>query len=512
MSASPREHGYSRRARASLFAQSLLLVVLAALVAALCVEVSRTEALRVRVDASRRRVNTLAEPTLERIRQLPSPARVDVFFRPEPGPQRELVAEVQRRALEFLRLAAARAEGKLELDVHDTSELEAVQARATELRVDDVANKVVVSLGERKAVLSFEEWAQFQPDPLDARRLAIATFKGEELLASTLARLSAMEQPRIAFSTGRGELARESGEPGGAGMLARALRDDGFELVDWDGTGPLPERTDIVALLAPTQPFEPDALAALRAHVERGGRLFAAASSVVVYTGKGSTSDLLTSYGLSVLEGPVCKETIDPVTGILADGDPRVAVLPVSGSQLDARHPITAPFVRHGRRVVFPGALALQRGQPPNGVALIELASSPRDSWRDTLIDPRTRARNFAYDGPDEPIGTFALLTAIEAHTRTEDPNARGRVVAVACTSALANATFETNRDLWLASFNWLARREHRVVVAGADPNVGRLDLARGPYLARVVQVGWFALPAACLLLALSIWFARRRP
>jgi hypothetical protein len=342
--------------------------------------------------------------------------------------------------------------------------------------------------------------------------VAIASFKGEELLASTLARLSAMEQPRVAFSTGRGELARDGAEPGDASRLANALRDDGFELVEWDGAGPLPERTDIVALLAPTQPFEQDALAAVRAHVERGGRLFAAASSIAVYTGKGSVSELLTSYGLSVLEGPVCKETIDPLSGLLAEGDPRVAVLPISGSQLDPRHAITAKFVRHERRVLFPNALALERGQPPTGVAIIDLASSPPQSWRDSLIDPRTRARNFAYDGRDESVGTFRLMSAIETNTRAEDPSARGRVVALACTSALSNAAFETNRDLWLASFNWLARREHRVVVAGVDPNAGRLDLARGPYLKRVVQVGWYALPLGSLVMGLAIWLARRRP
>ncbi|MBM3977531.1 MAG: hypothetical protein FJ299_11150 [Planctomycetes bacterium] len=511
MSATSGGSGYSGRARLSSFAQATLLVVLSALVAGLCIEASRMSALRVRVDASSRRVNTLSDATLDRIRQLPQTVDVDVFFRPEPGPQRALVADLQRRVRELLQLASAGSGERLRLVEHDTSALEAVQARAQQLRVEDVANKVVLSLGERKVVLSFEEWAQFGPDPLEPRRLTIALFKGEELLATSLARLSAMERPRVALAAQHGELSLEGAEPGDASRLAAALRDDGFELLTWDGAGPLPERTDVVALLAPVQRYSAEANAAIRAHVERGGRLFACASSQIHQTGPGSVADLLAGFGVKVLEGPVCKEVVDPVTGLLAEGDPRVAVLALHTQMLNAQHPISAPFVKHSRRVLFPGALALEHPQPPAGSAVYDLASSPRDAWRDSLVDPRTRSRNFSYDGPHEPTGTFALLCAIELGTTAGDPNERGRVIALACTSALTNETFDTNRDLWLAAFNWLARRDFRVVVAGTDPNQGRLDLARGPYLERVVKVGWYALPLASLLIGIAIWFARRR-
>jgi hypothetical protein len=687
---SPRRGG----TRLSLALQVVLLAALATLVAGLCAEAARWPFLRLRHDFSRRQINTLSEPTVERIRLLPSAVRIDVFFRPEPGPQKALVAEVQELSLDLLYVAAAGSDAKLELFVHDTGDLEAVQLRARELGQIDVANKVVLSLGERRALLNFDDWAEFQVDPTDQRRAILARFRGEEALSSALARLSASARPRVVFSSQRGELDLDSAEPNGVSQLAQALRDDGFEIASWDGNSKPPEPTDIVALLAPVQAFDAPQIAALRAHVEAGGRLFACADTRLGYDGPGSVSDLLGPFGLSMLRGFVCKEVIDPVSGQPAEGDERVALLQLSGNRLSAQHPITAPFVRYARRVVFPLSFALERGQPPLGTGIFDLVSSPPESWRETK-DPRTNDFNFMYDGPREEVGTFRLLAAVElpARTplaapapapapaaapapapavpgaaasgatsepasqgrsseggssqggaaqggsaqggsalegsalggsalggsargnsaqgisvpsdsasggsnsnglvqngsvqngsvqngpiqndsiqavpiqavpiqgvpvqgvpvqgvpvqgvpdqgvpvqggpmqgwpiqggpqagapRTSTPGAshssetpqRGRIIAFASPAALCNPSFDTNRDLWLSAFNWLARRDFRVVVAARDPLEGRLDLARGPYLKRSVQVGWYALPLCCLLLGLSIWLARRR-
>lgn len=540
--------GTGRLTRLGLALQVALALALAFGAASLLGWLSAQPGLRQRIDLTRSGENTLAPALTTILDQLPREQglRIDVFFRALDQPLHELSIEVAERTHRILVLLQRGWPHKVELvnhPLHDRSQEARIHARMVELDVRDPP-LLVVSCGPRKAVLHYYgDLAEFDlGNPAGGRGPyvppRIARFRAEEALTRAILRVTRGEQAQVLFSTGHGEREIYGREEDAMGRLHGALVEDGFAVRWWNPLehGPVPEDAAVVAIVGPTEAFAERELEWLREFLDRGGRLLLVPPQPTP-PGRGNLELLLADYGVKLGSGVV----MNPVPGVggrLTDGVPEVVALTIPGAGMDATHPITAPLRRADRRVraILSGHLERasgparaaaagpsQRVLPPRGAVIESLFASSHLSWADAW---RVQGTSAGYDfvwqdqGPGaEPAGPFSLAMAVaftpplpgEAAPGTSPERPESRLVVLGSPSMTANVLFDTNRDLLLNAFNWLASREFRVAISSRDPEARRLELGVGRRVAWIQGVAVVGLPLVCLLLGLLTFRIRRR-
>ncbi|NUP96936.1 MAG: hypothetical protein HUU28_12320 [Planctomycetaceae bacterium] len=85
------------------------------------------------------------------------------------------------------------------------------------------------------------------------------------------------------------------------------------------------------------------------------------------------------------------------------------------------------------------------------------------------------------------------------------------RVVALGTADALSNDVIARNRDFVLNTFNWLAQRDHRLVIRPRTVERRQLDLANTNALSVFNALAFGVLPGICVVLGLVVAFVRRR-
>ncbi len=540
--------GTGRLTRLGLGLQVALALALAFGAASLLGWLSAQPGLRQRVDLTRSGENTLAPALTTILDQLPREQRVriDVFFRALEQPLNELSIEVAERTHRLLLLMERGWPDKVELvnhPLHDRSQEARIHARMVELDVRDPP-LMVISSGPRKVVLHYYgDLAEFDlGNPAGGRGPYIpprlVRFRAEEALTRAILRVTRGEQAQVLFSTGHGEREIYGREEDAMGRLHSALVEDGFAVRWWNPLehGAVPEDAAVLAIVGPTEAFAERELEWMREFLDRGGRILAVPPQPTP-PGRGNLGVLLADYGVSIGAGVV----MNPVPGVggrLTDGVPEVVALTIPAAGMDAAHPITAPLRRADRRVrailsgflerapapaPAPGAGPAQRVLPPRGAVIENLLASGHVSWADEW---RVQGTSAGYDfvwqdqGPAaEPAGPFSLAMAVafsppspaESVPGTNPERPESRLVVLASPSMTANVLFDTNRDLLLNAFNWLASREFRVAISSRDPEARRLELGVGRRVAWIQGVAVVGLPLVCLLLGLVTFRMRRR-
>lgn len=522
--------GTGRWTRLWIGLQVTFVVLLAAACAGLATWLAGRPGLRWRVDATAAGRNTL-DPTLAAIvERLPGRVDLEVFFRPVPGPWRDAVQEAQQRTSELLRVAANRHPDKLRLVEHDLRDLTRASQRLQELEVEG-DNVVVVLRGEHKVVLRLErDLARFDPgNPLAKVEPRLEGFRGDEALGQALLSVSREGRPRILFSSGHGERDPFDTEVGGLGSLQSALAADGFDVGRWSSADDpsVPGDCDVLAIVAPRQPFSRAELDAVTAHVERGGRLFVVPASLAdPQEGPGSVAELLRGLGIQLLPGFVAQLRPNAM-GQLVEGQEDNKFLFVPAEGLDARHPVTETLRRLGVQLQNVAASrAFQRGTAPPGGRLDPLVQTSGDTWLD-LPDARGR-HDWRFERERERPGPLTLAMALEFAPRglgagAERPPAEAgvgelprerevaRVVAFGAVEAIGNGPFRYTRDFVLNAFNWLCERDWRLSVRPRDPDVRTLDVVNTDALAKIYRVAVLGLPGGVALLGLLVAWRRRR-
>jgi hypothetical protein len=489
---------------------------------------------------------------LDVIEQLPEPVTVDVFFRPLLAPYDAVSWAVFDHLREVLSVAEQSHRTQLDVRVHSASDLEAAGARQKELGVEGV-NLVVFSNQSRtrKSVqslfgdLAVVDWghptragydylaqqgligvvdpATWRPDnPTPAR---LSSFRGVEVLAEALLKVSSERSPRIYFSSGQGEPALEGSLVTDLSRLAAVLENDGFEVEAWvpaEEPG-VPADADVLALVGATQPYPEETLEAVRAYVAGGGRVIAApALEEVERRVEGSVSSFLSGYGMIPEPGVVC-EPLRSGAGDLVDGTPRCAQLVVSGGGLSASHPRTEPLRRRNRRLYFSLTPPFRRGGLTGGGVLLDLVSSSGESWVD--VPTRPGQYDFSLDYRSETRGRqrLGMLAELPAGLRTVEATEgaegegdqrrtvqKGRVLGIASAGFFSNGQIDFNRDFLLNALNWLTAREYRLRVSPLSKRASRLDLARSSALPTLTWTLYLGLPGACMAVGLFLAWRRR--
>lgn len=514
--------GTGKWTRTAISSQVLVSIALAAAAAFLLSWLAAQPMLRKRFDLTAVQANTLDETLGALIEKLPEKATIEVFFRPVDPPLRNVGDEVQSRMADLLAVARNQFPEKLWLEFHDTSDVAKTSVRMKELGVHE-DNVVVVSLGERKAVLKLlRDLARIDPgNPTLRKEPTLESFRGEEALGNALLRVSVGATPRIVFTSGHGERDLfEIEQTGGLGALHTALVGDGFRVERWDSSErpELPADARVVAIVDARQPLLERELQQIREFVERGGRLFVAATdNDKTLNVPGSAGALLWQFGIGLAPGMLA-QPVPNAFGGMTTGDANCGTIVVSGAGIEPRHPITESLARSGTLVGLPSVRALDapRDRWPENAVVHDLLRTSEVVWRDL---PDVQGRQDWTPGANEETGPFfvAVAMAFPPPALPEGP-AQGterpasRIVALGSSEALANSYFGKgrNRDFVLNAFNWLAERDTRLVVRPRSTERPRLDVRNTSALS-VMNAVVLALPGLCVLLGIVVAWRRRR-
>lgn len=514
-----RRSGTGRGTRLRIGAQVGLAAALALVALAFVNHLSTRPGLRLRLDLTEKRNNTLSAATRGVLRRLERPVTIDVFFRPVAGPLGPLQVQVMERVQRLLVLMEE-ANGRIELRFNDVSDRAALDQRRRELRLMGFENCVVVTSDTRREVLRLSgDLAEFDPgnpDP-DAYRPAVTrVLRAEERIVQGILEVLNDRSPRVYFSGGHGERDPfDETEGGNLGLLAKALGEDGFEVEWWrhDVDGAVPEDCAVLAVLAPTSPLTPEEQEAIRRYVDGGGRLVLAPPNDPQAVSRTDLNGFLAGFGVEVSEGIVCTPAF--IDGRPAYGRPDNAAHQL-GPERMAEHPVTAPLREGGRflRVTFPHRVRITR-QPELGATLAIVQSAPQ-SWLD--VPGPDGMPDFRPDPDSEEIRPHNLVVlsqfqtdATSGEVRALEEERRARVVLLGTADFLGNYLFEFNRDFARNLFNWAADREYRVAISPRDPDQRRLPVARTDVLTRVAWIAIWGLPGLCALAGVVLALLRSR-
>ena len=528
--------GFGRLSRFSLGFRTVAASVLAAGAAVL--SIGLTEHAYVRWDLSLSGRNTLDESVLDVIDQLPEPVVVDVFFRPLLAPYDRVCFEVYGRLSEVLAVAERSRRSRLEVRYHDAADIEDSQARQRELGVEGVNIVVFSTRGGQTSVqnligdVAVVDWGHPTPEGLhylakqgiytgvDPRTVRpgvykearLSSFRGEEILAEGLLKVSSARKPLVLFSRGQGEPPLEGGEPTDLSRLRSVLEQDGFEVKPWHpAEEPVLPACDVLALVGAGQAFPPGALETVRQFVKDGGRLIAAPSLGEVQRGEaGGIVELLHGYGMIAQPGIVCEPVVG-VTGQQIWSAEECADLLVIERGLSASHPLTEPLRRRARHLRFFATNSFRRGGVEAGGILLDLVSSSPDSWLDFEVRPGQYDYSFDPRAERRERRSLCMLAEFAALDSGDGGAVRkGRVLGVAGANFFSSALLADNRDFLLNAFNWMAEREYRLRVSPLPRGASKLDLVRGSAFPVLGWTLYVVLPGACIAVgALLAW--RRR-
>lgn len=472
-------------------------------------------ALRYRVDLSEVGRNTLDPATEDLLGRLEEPVVAHMFFRQENTIIDIAREEARQRMIDLALIATKLAPDTFEMKVHDMSAINEVQAefqrlglRPEELRTSAV-NLLVLEQADRHVLLRLEpDIAEVGADPLNPKRAAVLAFRGEEALVGGLLKVAAENRPKVYVSIGHGEASVEEDGPLGRSSLGAALAGDGFDVAAWNASenGPLPDDADILAILAPSDPFGADELRFVEEFRDRGGRLFVQLNEAN-FEGPGSLQGVLASFGILVRPGLVCVPTLSQDIGRVTTGIPACAQFLIELSGLNSSHPITKPIWSASRKVPIARSLAFERGAiSAKGNLQNLLVQREQHAWGD--IPDREGYYDYTWSFQAEPSGPFSL--AMSSELPVGDATAR----AVALGSGLmgANQLYgESSRDFLLNAFNWLAERDFNVRVGFRKDLRTQLDIDRGTEVIQLRRFAWFGLPGCLLLVGAFLAWRRTR-
>ncbi len=331
-------------------------------------------------------------------------------------------------------------------------------------------------------------------------------FNGEHVLTLGLKRLMDPRITRVYWAKGHGEMAIDSSErqPGSAGALAQALRQDGFDVHSplLSGNDPIPIDCNVLVLAGPRVPLGGLLVQRIQEYVERGGRLLLLLPSVTSIMSGRDPDHPPDAELLALLKRWGCSPSRDMIIDQQNNDGGRPGHIHVVA---DRQHPIT----RAGRSVV----------------CVIPYSRSLR-------IDPKIRKRGWIVERllvsaesavAKERVGEGASPTGWQtregpftvAMASAKPPDARhaeARVVVVGNAEFVSNLSLEKghNKAFILSALHWLAGRDYDIRVPPKEYVDRSLNLT-GRQKRVLLWVSLAALPLAWLFVGALVWWARRQ-
>jgi hypothetical protein len=406
---------------------------------------------------------TLAPATREALARLPGPLTATLYVDP---------ADNRARSTRLL-LETLATDGAGRVTVRERSLEESPEDVAR--HQIDASNTVVLALGERaETVVRPTEGALFE----GLRRLTAD--HGQVIY--------------VARGEGEGDLQRE-GDAGFTG-LAEALKTEGFTVRDlvMAALSEVPADAALVMLVAPQRPLRAEAIAALEAWLERGGRLVALLEPGV----ETGVEALLARFGFDLPDEVI----VDPASGPVEGDAP--GVNPIVFQY--ATHPATRGL--DGTRMVFfrraRPVLAARKPQPDDELRAVAFAS--RRSW----LAPNAAAvqRGAAPEEPADRREDYWPVLALGAFPR---PGGEARIAVFGDADFASNRYLRSlyNLDLLMNTIHWVAQRESEITLRPKSLTPDQYPLTPQQSLEMLYGVG-LLIPELLVAAAAWTWVRRR--
>lgn len=328
------------------------------------------------------------------------------------------------------------------------------------------------------------------------------TEQTEEAVTNAIRRGLRAQDQRICFTCGHGEGDLDQVDGPGYSILRGRLREMNLEVVeDLDlAADPLEPETDILAVLAPTARFNREERAAIREHLDRGGRALLLLDPA---TDTG-LEPLLADYGISV-----GNDFVVDLSGLgqMIGADVSVPVVIDYGD-----HPITEKMGQ-GVMSFFPLARSVSEGSDLSRNPEIDrLAITHRSSWAESDLTPLTGEGGEVEFNPDTDVrGPVSLAVAVAAEADTSlGGDDRAQLVVFGDADFASNQYFgqQANGKLVASSVSWLSQGEDRLEIPESRPRHNPINLV-GNSGQVVLWVSVFILPFAVALSGLVVVLRR---
>ena len=362
----------------------------------------------------------------------------------------------------------------------------------------------------------------------------------EQDLTNALIKVVEGAEQTVYFLEGHGEKTHTGSGRDGYGAVAAALALDNFEVdaLVLAQAGEVPGDATVVVAAGPRTDLLPGEVDALRAYLDRGGKLLLLLDPPV-------TGDEPAPEGLL---GLVREWGIEPGADVVVDASGvgqlfgADASVPVAASY--PFHPITERF---DLLTAYPLARSVSAASaPPDGrIAQAFIETGPR-SWREADVDSLATGQVELDEEAGDRPGPVTIGMAVSAPAPTPDaggdggeaadapgdgdgdededgaagedepdasdpapPETRLAVIGDSDFASDAAVGIQGNRDLFLNTVNWLARQENLISIRAREPEDRRLTLTAGAQR-RIFWLSVLLLPAAILACGVYVWLRRR--
>lgn len=316
----------------------------------------------------------------------------------------------------------------------------------------------------------------------------------EEALARLIAK-ACRPEPRVVYAlTGHGEPSvRDLETPNGLGDLARVLEDENFRVEDLllSTASEVPADATVVIVAAPSKPLLDHERSALRAFLDRGGRLLA----LLDLETDADLDAVLADYRIVAGDAMIIDQEEIPFLGARLGLDPIISDFP--------DHPITKSFreriVLAQARPIEPAAEGGLAGVEARVVARTGSGAWAEPRWREVLATGKVTP---------PPEGSFGAVSVAVAATTTEGAT---RILVVGDSDLARNGRIGSyfNREFLLGAVQWLAGDEELIAEPAKSLRASRLDMTEGDYRT-LFRLAVLLLPEALLIVGLAFWWRRR--
>ena len=338
----------------------------------------------------------------------------------------------------------------------------------------------------------------------------------ENAITNALRKVLKKERQKVYFLAGHGERDLDDPKPGGFQVAKKALDNEGYEVESLNllSRGAVPEDAALVIVAGPKKPLLSTEMQAMKAYLEKGGRLLIMLEAFE----DGGLKGFLAGYGVDLDNGLILD--VNQVSQSLGLS----AVMPLVSQYGPSK--ITRDF--KNLVTIYPMArpLILRKDHP--NVSLLALATTMSTSY-EKLGKEWIKDEKAAFDAKTDKKGPFTVAAQVEikltpikgepdpkggqgqaGEKQLEPPEgSKTYLVVFGDADFAANSFFNLfgNGDLFLNTTNFLARAMEQITVRGAG-KAQLLTLKSGQiwalFLASLVG-------APLVMLVAGIWAYRRR-
>lgn len=308
------------------------------------------------------------------------------------------------------------------------------------------------------------------------------TGSGEQDITNGIIKVVSGQQRKVYFTSGHGEKDTTSQDPTGYGTIASALTREnyGVEKLVLVQAGSVPDDASAVVVAGPRTDFFPPEIEALKAYLEKDGKLLLLLDPVDSPDSAPPTSliALAHDWGIEVGNGFVVDAS---GMGRLIGAD---ATAPVAASY--PAHPITERFqiltAYPMSRPVTPVA-----GGVNGHTAVTFIESSPR-SWSEndyqTMVKEGKVELNEDKGDKQGPISMAAAVSAASTAAPAADapadaPKPETRVAVIGDSDFASNGVLgiQGNKDIFMNTVGWLSQQENLISIRPKEADDRRLTL-----------------------------------